>query len=425
MKTKSSRPRPARQGDLTCASQLPKAAAWARPATVALYLTVLHGQADAQTRAPSSSSCPMNGPAAAMQAPGSSSCPEARPAALSSSCPQAGATAAMSSSCPSIEKAAALSSSCPSKMKAAARPDSSAKAKASALSSSCPGIELKAQPQSTNRSLLSSSCPAREPDALLKFRKPAPATGSPSSRLDGPPAPLALESSARIERAADGSAATMRHAFGDDDITYFLGQPDCHAVVSHGPPQQQHDAASWHLATEHAPVFLHGTNTMDGLALAQVLSIVRGDTTTWEALGGSMRGAIHLHFHGGELQHPKLLALLRGLGVSRDQIAAARPRFHGSYEALDAAASADPQALVIGLKTSSGDSLKMVPVAGVLPMQEEGPPYALALQIHLLLANSGPARDFAASLVMRLHDNRDAFDAYIGRVRQYAAAASA
>jgi hypothetical protein len=226
------------------------------------------------------------------------------------------------------------------------------------------------------------------------------------------PRPPSLgRSAATVEELApelrDGrSAAFMLHAFNEDELARAGGAADCAAIVSHGVELELDGWARRTLSIEYAPVFVSSDNPLADLTLAALKSILSGETRSWSTLAPGFDEHVQVYLHGGDMQHAKFRTLLERAAIDPGLVAGCAPRFGATYEELEQAASEDPGAIVLGLKTASPARLRVVKLEGVAPLRpDSGTQYALTLPIYFLRREGAATAALEQQIHLRLVEN--------------------
>ena len=201
----------------------------------------------------------------------------------------------------------------------------------------------------------------------------------------------------------------MIHAFSEQEIHAAAERSDCHAILAHGVAASINGFHSQQIVTEHVPVFVSCSNPLRNMQLESVKKVLRGDVRKWSELGVSFGESIRIYLNGGYLQRRKFLVLLKKMGLSEERLTAARPTYGISYSKLEDLASADPGAIVFGLKAPKGPGLRVLTVDGARPCASAGGSYTIDFPLFFMSRLSADGRYFRQLVSDRLALNRTLF----------------
>ncbi len=291
-------------------------------------------------------------------------------------------TAPFSGGCPRVLEAAPFSGGCPF-------PSGTAP-----FSGGCPDA-LEAAP-------FSGGCPF--PSGT------APFSGGCPEALEAAPFSGGCPDAVETTPYSSGSpGAKMIHAFSEQEIYAAAERSDCHAILAHGVFALIDGFHSRQIVTEHVPVFVFYSNPLRNMRLESVKEVLRGDVRKWRDLGVSFGESIRIYLNGGYLQRRKFLVLLKNMGLSEERLTAARPVYGRSYRELEDLASADPGAIVLGLKAPRGSVLRVLTVDGVRPCASAGGKYAIDFPLFFMSRPTADGRYFRQLVTNRLALNRTSF----------------
>lgn len=182
----------------------------------------------------------------------------------------------------------------------------------------------------------------------------------------------------------------IRHAFSYGEIDDAYADPGIEVVLSHGVKLQNELFETRQFTQEFMPVYASAAKSSPSISYDSLADIVTGKITDWSELGASP-GPIHIYMNGDHLQKRRLDNLMGAHGIPSNSFS---PSIHyaRNYDDLNAVASQDENALVVGLLTSQSSSMVPVALDGISP-RAFNDSYAMTIPTYISIRKNSDSSD--------------------------------